>query len=98
MDLIFQALASSTRRKILAYLSGGQLNAGQIAERFEISKPSLSKHLSLLEGAGLVRSQKQGQFIYYHLVENNLINTLNGFVQDICPVARPIKREVKKRD
>lgn len=98
MDKIFQALSSATRRKILAYLSGGKMNAGQISERFSISKPSLSKHLSILENAGLVSAERSGQFIYYGLVEANLVNTLNSFVQDICPVGRVIKDEVKHTD
>ena len=93
MDKIFQALSSSVRRKILAYLSASELTAGEIAERFEISKPSVSKHLSILENAGLIASQKRGQFVHYSLVEENLVNTLNGFVQEVCPVSRPIKRE-----
>lgn len=93
MDKVFQALSSAVRRKILAYLSASNMTAGEIAERFEISKPSLSKHLSILENAGLVHGEKKGQFIHYSLVEDNLVNTINGFVQEICPVAKPLKKE-----
>lgn len=93
MDRVFDALASPVRRKILAYLSATSLTAGEIAERFDISKPSVSKHLGLLEAAGLVTSEKRGQFIHYTLVRDNLVNTLNGFVQEVCPVSRPLKRE-----
>ena len=49
---IFDALASPVRRKILAYLSATSLTAGEIAARFDISKPSLSKHLAILEKIG----------------------------------------------
>jgi ArsR family transcriptional regulator, arsenate/arsenite/antimonite-responsive transcriptional repressor len=97
MDKIFEALSSGVRRKILAYLSAGPLTAGEIAGRFEMSKPSVSKHLSILENAGLIQSEKRGQFIHYSLVRESLVNTLNGFVQEVCPVARPIKRESEKR-
>ena len=90
---IFDALSSPVRRKILAYLSATSLTAGEIAERFEISKPALSKHLGILENAGLVSSEKKGQFIHYTLVRDNLVNTLNGFVQEVCPVARPLRKE-----
>lgn len=90
---IFDALSSPVRRKILAYLSATSLTAGEIAERFDISKPSLSKHLALLENAGLVTSEKKGQFVHYSLVRDNLVNTLNGFVQEVCPVGRPLKSE-----
>ncbi|MEM7729823.1 MAG: metalloregulator ArsR/SmtB family transcription factor [Pseudomonadota bacterium] len=93
MEKIFSALASTPRRRILAYLSAASLTAGEIAERFDISKPSLSKHLSVLENAGLVKRERRGQFIHYSLVPESLTNTLNGFVQEVCPVARPIKKE-----
>ncbi len=96
METIFEALASTPRRKILAYLSEADLTAGEIAARFSMSKPSISKHLSILEGAGLIRGARQGQFIHYTLVRENLVNTLNGFVQEVCPVSRPLKRESKK--
>jgi ArsR family transcriptional regulator, arsenate/arsenite/antimonite-responsive transcriptional repressor len=94
---VFEALASGVRRKILAYLSASSLTAGEISERFAISKPSVSKHLSILENAGLVRSEKRGQFVHYTLVRESLVNTLNGYVQEVCPVARPIKREAERK-
>jgi DNA-binding transcriptional ArsR family regulator len=97
MEKIFDALSSTTRRKILAYLSATSMTAGEIAERFDISKPSLSKHLSILENAGLVSSEKKGQFVHYSLVRENLVNTLNGFVQEVCPVSRPLKKESREK-
>ena len=97
LDKVFEALSSTVRRKILAYLSATDLTAGEIAARFEISKPSVSKHLSVLENAGLVRGEKRGQFIHYSLVRDNLVNTLNGYVQEVCPVSKPLKRESKAR-
>ena len=96
MQKVFEALASTVRRKILAYLSESELTAGQIAERFEISKPAVSQHLGVLENAGLVESEKRGQFVHYRLVSENLTNTLNGYVQEVCPVGRPLKRESKE--
>src|SRR5688572_5559122 len=97
MDKIFEALSSQIRRKILAYLSATDLTAGEIAERFDISKPSISKHLSLLENAGLIAGKREGQFIRYSLVGDNLVNTLNGFVQEVCPVSRPLKKESRAK-
>lgn len=97
MDKIFEALSSLVRRKILAYLSATELTAGDIADRFDISKPSISKHLSVLENAGLIRSERRGQFIYYSLVRENLINTLTGFVQEVCPVGRPLRKESRQK-
>ncbi|MDY0873515.1 metalloregulator ArsR/SmtB family transcription factor [Dongia rigui] len=93
MDKVFEALSSQVRRKVLAYLSATDLTAGEIAERFDISKPSVSKHLSILENAGLIRSERKGQFIHYSLVSDNLVNTLTGFVQEVCPVGRPLRKE-----
>src|SRR5215510_1172574 len=93
LDTVFEALSSTVRRKILAYLSATDLTAGEIADRFEISKPSISKHLSILESAGLIASERRGQFIHYRLVRDNLLNTVNGYLQEVCPVSRPLKRE-----
>jgi DNA-binding transcriptional ArsR family regulator len=93
MQRVFEALASTTRRRILAYLSKAEMTAGEIAARFDISKPAVSQHLSVLENAGLVQSEKRGQYVHYRLVEDNLANTLNGYLQEVCPVSRPLKIE-----
>jgi DNA-binding transcriptional ArsR family regulator len=97
MDKVFEALSSTTRRKILAYLSATSLTAGEIAERFDAAKPTISKHLSVLESAGLIRGERRGQFIHYSLVQDNLVNTLNGFIQQVCPVSRPLRRESRAK-
>jgi ArsR family transcriptional regulator len=93
MQKIFEALASTPRRKILAYLAHAELSAGDIASRIEMSKPAVSQHLALLENAGLVMSEKRGQFVYYRLVPESLANTLNAYLQEVCPVSRPLKTE-----
>jgi DNA-binding transcriptional ArsR family regulator len=93
MQRVFEALSSTVRRKILAYLAHAELSAGEIAARFEMSKSSVSQHLTVLEAAGLVSSDKRGQFVYYRLVADNLVNTLSEFVQEVCPVSRPLRRE-----
>ncbi len=67
MNLLFKALNDSTRREILELLKKKDLTAGEIADHFNISKPSISHHLDLLKQAGLVDADKQGQFIYYSL-------------------------------
>jgi len=93
IQIIFEALASPVRRKILAYVAHHEMNAGEIASRFEMSKPSISQHLQLLEHAGLVRSEKRGKYVYYRQVPDTLASTLTGFVQEICPIGGPIRRE-----
>lgn len=67
MNDAFKALSDPTRRKILELLSDRDLNAGEIAEYFCISKPSISHHLSILKSAGLVTDERQGQNIIYSL-------------------------------
>lgn len=96
MQKIFEALSSLVRRKILALLSHSEMTAGEIAARFDISKPAVSQHLGILESAGLVEREKRGQFVHYRLVEDNLANTLNGFMQEVCPVSRPLKEESRQ--
>jgi ArsR family transcriptional regulator len=57
------------------------------------SRPAVSQHLAILENAGLIVSEKRGQFVFYRLVPDSLANTLNSYVQEVCPVARPLKAE-----
>lgn len=96
LDKIFEALASGPRRQILAYLSEAELSTSQLAERFAMSAPAVSRHLSVLENAGLVSSERQGQFVMYRLNRENLVNNLTGFAFELCPVGRPLKRESRQ--
>ncbi len=67
MNSLFRALNDTTRREILELLKNKDLTAGEIADHFNISKPSISHHLDILKQAGLVESVRQGQFIYYSI-------------------------------
>lgn len=67
MNILFKALNDQTRRDILELLRDKDLTAGEIADQFNISKPSISHHLDLLKQAELVEAVKQGQYIYYSL-------------------------------
>lgn len=67
MNKVFRALNDETRRKILHLLRAKDLTAGEIAEHFDISKPSISHHLDILKQANLVVAQRQGQFISYSI-------------------------------
>jgi ArsR family transcriptional regulator, arsenate/arsenite/antimonite-responsive transcriptional repressor len=67
LNLLFKALNDPTRREILELLKNKDLTAGEIAEQFHISWPSVSHHLELLKRAGLVESVKEGQFVYYSI-------------------------------
>lgn len=66
-DGIFRALADPTRREILELLAKRDLTAGEIAERFPIAFPSVSRHLGILRDAGLVAAEREGQYIRYRL-------------------------------
>jgi len=67
VNIIFKALNDTTRREILELLKDRDMTAGEIADQFNISKPSISHHLDLLKQAGLVIANKDGQFIHYSI-------------------------------
>jgi len=67
MNNLFKALNDETRRQIVELLKDGNMNAGEIADEFNISKPSISHHLDILKRADLITSQKKGQFVEYEL-------------------------------
>lgn len=96
LDKVFEALASRPRREILAYLSSAELSTSELAERFHMSAPTISRHLSILENAGLVTSARRRQFVLYKLAPDNLVNSLTGFAFELCPVGGPLRRESRK--
>ncbi len=67
MKDIFKALNDETRREILELLKKTDLTAGEIADNFNISKPSISHHLDILQRADLITGEKKGQFIHYSI-------------------------------
>ena len=67
MNAIFKALNDATRREILELLKKKELSAGEIADHFNISKPSISHHLDILKQADLITFEKKGQFIIYSI-------------------------------
>ena len=67
MSAIFKALNDETRREILELLRVKEMTAGDIADQFNISKPSISHHLDILKRADMVTSEKKGQFVVYSL-------------------------------
>ena len=81
MNILFKALNDNTRREILELLRNGDLTAGEIANKFIISKPSISHHLDLLKQAGLVQSMKEGQYIYYSLNTAVMDEIVKWFVE-----------------
>jgi len=67
MNEAFKALSDPSRRKILHLLKKKDLSAGEIADHFNMTKPSISHHLNLLKQANLVESEKKGQQVFYSL-------------------------------
>ncbi len=80
MNVIFKALNDEIRREILELLRKSDLNAGEIAEHFSISKPSISHHLDLVKQADLVSSEKKGQFVVYSLNTTIVDNILKWLI------------------
>ena len=75
----FKALADPTRRRILELLRSGDLSAGELAEHFDMTKPSISHHLNTLKAAGLVDAERGGQSIVYSLNTSVLQDLMSWF-------------------
>ena len=65
MDVTLQALVEPRRREILAVIGGSELSAGEIASRFDVTRPAISQHLAVLRAAGLVSERRAGTRRYY---------------------------------
>jgi DNA-binding transcriptional ArsR family regulator len=85
LSLAFKALNDPTRREILELLKVKDLTAGEIVEQFTISGASISHHLDLLKRAGLIDSQKKGQFVIYRLNTTVLDEILKWIIQLNAP-------------
>jgi DNA-binding transcriptional ArsR family regulator len=92
---VFRALADPTRRQILQDLRDGELTAGDIAGRFTISAPSISRHLTVLKNAGLVTERRDANRIYYSLVEDRIAACVGQFLSAVCPDQVVMRRRRK---
>lgn len=75
----FRALADPTRRRILELLRSAYLTAGELADHFDMTKPSISHHLNTLKAAGLVDAEREGQSIVYSLNTSVLQDLMSWF-------------------
>lgn len=92
MDAIFAALASLPRRRILASVSQSALSTSELAQRFGMTPPAVSRHLSILLAAGLVASERQGQKVLYRLERDALIEALSRFASELdAPLRRTLR-------
>ena len=80
MSKVFKALSDETRREILRLLNEKDMSAGEISENFNMSKPSISKHLDILREAELISSEKKGQFVIYSINTSVIQEVLGGFL------------------
>ncbi|HTQ76402.1 MAG TPA: metalloregulator ArsR/SmtB family transcription factor [Burkholderiales bacterium] len=93
-DRVFAALASLPRRRILAFLSQTALATADLAERFGLSAPAVSRHLSVLQHAGLVSAERLGQRVLYRLNRDVLLDSLARFASE---VDGPLRRAPQPR-
>jgi DNA-binding transcriptional ArsR family regulator len=89
LDRIFDALASPARRAVLAALAQTEATTRDLARRFAISAPAMSRHLSVLENAGLVVGRRDGQRVLYGLVRDTVVEALGAFTATLTPTAMP---------
>jgi DNA-binding transcriptional ArsR family regulator len=97
---VFSALAHPTRRQILQDLKDGELAAGEIASRFSASGPTVSRHLAVLRGAGLVTERRDANRILYTLVGDTLALSVGDFLSSVCPeqiVLRTVRKASKTK-
>ena len=80
MNPVFEALAHPTRRAILELLKGGSKTAGELADAFEVSKPTMSGHFAKLKEAGLIQADQRGTTIIYSINLSTLEEVLLGFM------------------
>jgi DNA-binding transcriptional ArsR family regulator len=80
---VFYALASLPRRQIIAFLSQTALSTADLADRFRMSRPAVSRHLSVLQRAGLVSGKRQGQRVLYRLRRDALLGALARFASEV---------------
>lgn len=83
MSSVFKALADPTRRKVLQILQRGPMGAGELADAFDVSKPTMSAHFTVLVSAGLIEAEKQGRSITYRLKLSVLEEALLGFTRSL---------------
>ena len=82
MQETLRALADPTRREILNLLKGGRLSAGEITDHFSVTAAAISRHLSVLKDADLIRDKREGKFIYYEL-NASVLEEIMLFISDL---------------
>jgi ArsR family transcriptional regulator, arsenate/arsenite/antimonite-responsive transcriptional repressor len=98
-DRVFAALASAPRRQAIAFLAQTALSTSDLAQRFGMSAPAVSRHLAVLMGAGLVSAERQGQRVLYRLQRDALLEALAALASAVDgPLRRPAQLPVAPRE
>ena len=96
MSQVFKALSDPTRRRVLQLLRQGPMSAGDLSDRFDVSKPTMSAHFNVLREADLVHAEKLGKSVVYHLKLSVLEDALLGFVHSFGLDAEATDQEKKR--
>jgi len=91
VNRVFKALSDPTRRRVLQLLRERPMLAGELSERFAVSKPTMSAHFSVLQEAGLIEAEKSGRTIVYRLKMSVLEEALLGFAHTVGWEIEPAK-------
>ena len=83
MNRVFKALSDPTRRRVLQLLRQRPMSAGELAEPFAVSKPTMSAHFAVLQEAGLIEAERHGRTILYRLKMSVLEDALLGFAETL---------------
>ena len=97
-NAVFRALADETRRQILEFLRAGPRTSGEIADQFQSSWPTISRHLAVLRSGGLVVTERKGQAIYYELNTSVFQDLIQHFVGWMKPFRQsaPARRRAQE--
>src|SRR6476646_7420751 len=87
-NAVFRALADETRRQIIDFLRAGPRTSGEIADQFQSSWPTISRHLAVLRAGGLVVAERQGQAIYYELNTS----VFQDLIQHLIDWSKPLRQ------
>ena len=96
MNEVFKALADPTRREVLRLLRGGEMTAGELAAKFDMSKPSMSHHFAVLKEADLIGSRREGQQIWYFL-NSTVVQDLMTILWDLLGGTGPAGRDGQEK-
>jgi DNA-binding transcriptional ArsR family regulator len=98
MNRVFKALSDPTRRRVLQLLRERPMTAGELADHFDVSKPTMSAHFAVLQEADLIEAEKSGRTILYRLKMSVLEDALLGFAQTVGWQIKPNRARNVSRD